>query len=172
MFNQITFPNNTFGLQFPPKEKIYGSFSYSLTKVVTGANTPTLIPLDTIEASNGVRLQNNTQVVAPISGVYRYDYSLQLDKNSGGTHSVDIWIRVNGTDVPRSASQVTLQGQNGEVFPMVSYTLELKANDYVELVFASSDNSVQALAVAQWTTPTNPYNRPAIPSLIVNMFLL
>jgi len=172
MFNQITYPNNTFGIQFPPRQKIYGSFSYSQSKVVDGANVPTVIPLDTIEASNGIRLENNTQVVVPITGTYRYDYSLQLDQNTGGTTPVDIWIRVNGVNVPRSASQVTLQAQQGEVFPMVSYTLELNANDYVECVFASAETTVQALAVAEWTFPINPYTRPAIPSIIVNMFLL
>lgn len=172
MFNQITFPQNSFGIQFPPRPKIYGSFSYSQTKVLDGADTPTVMPLDTVEASNGIRLENNTQVVAPITGTYRYDYSLELDQNTGGTTQVDVWIRVNGLDVPRTASQVTMQGQTNEIFPFVSYTLELHANDYVELVFASAEPSVEAFAVPEWKTPANPYTRPAIPSLIVNMFLL
>jgi hypothetical protein len=162
----------SFGISFPPNPKIYGSFSYNQTKVVDGADTPTVIPLDTVEASNGVRLENNTQVVVPISGTYQYNYSLQLDKDSGGTTAIDIWIRINGTDVPRTASQVTVQGQQGEVFPFVNYILELRANDFVELVFASSDATVKALFVPEWTTPINDYNRPAIPSLIVNMTLL
>lgn len=162
----------SFGISFPPDAIIYGSFSYSQSKALDGANTPTVIPLDTIEASNGVRLENNTQVVAPISGTYKYDYSLQIDKDDGGTDAVDVWIRINGNDVPRTASQVTLQGQAGEVFPFVSYILPLRANDYVELVFASSDATVFALAVPAWTEPANPYTRPAIPSLIVNMNML
>lgn len=176
MFNQITYPHSSFGIQFPPSSntftKIYGSFSYSQTKAVTGANIPTIIPLDTIEASNGVRLENTTQVVAPITGTYKYDYSLQVDQSSGGTSIVEMWIRINGYDVPRTTSQVTLQGQTNEVFPMCSYILELEANDYVELVFVSAESSVVALSVPAWTTPTDAYTRPAVPSLIVNMNLL
>jgi hypothetical protein len=176
MFNQITYPHSSFGIQFPPSSntftKIYGSFSNSQTKTVDGANIPTIIPLDTIEASNGVRLESTTRVVAPITGTYKYDYSLQVDQSTGGTSEVIVWIRINGNDVPRTASLVTLQGQTNEVFPFCSYILPLEANDYVELVFASSTASVVALATAEWTTPTDAYNRPAIPSLIVNMNLL
>jgi hypothetical protein len=170
--NQITYPHSSFGLQFPPRPKVYGSFSNSQTKTVDGANIPTIIPLDTTEASNGVRLESTTRVVAPITGTYRYDYSLQVDQSTGGTSNVIVWIRVNGSDVPRTAGLVTLQGQTNEVFPFCSYILELEANDYVELVFASSTVSVLALATAQWTTPSDAYNRPAIPSLIVNMQLV
>jgi hypothetical protein len=49
---------------------------------------------------------------------------------------------VNGEDVPDSAGEFRLLNNNSEALPFIPYTYELNANDYIEFVFASSDDSV------------------------------
>jgi hypothetical protein len=50
--------------------------------------------------------------------------------------------------------------------------LQLAANDYVEVIFASADASMAVTGFPAWTTPTDPYDRPAIPGIISNIKLL
>lgn len=167
--NTIAYPHNRFGLEFPPDKRIFGSFSYNQTQVVTAANTPTVIPYDTVEAARGVRYQNSSQIVAPIKGVYEFNWSIQLDKSGGGTSACDIWLRKNGVDIPRSGGQVVVEAQQGETLPFVNYFLELEPNDYVEVVFASADNTMAATYFPAWTDPPNNYTRPAIPAIITTI---
>jgi hypothetical protein len=167
--NCITYPNNVFGIQFPPVPKFFGSFSLNQTKTVTAANTPTVIPYDTIEVSRGITYQNTSQVVAPIKGFYEFNWSIQLDKSGGGSSVCEIWLRKNGNDIPRSCSQMVVDSQNGETLPFVNYFLDLEAGDYIEVVFASADATMAASYFPAFTTPIDPYNRPAIPAIITTM---
>lgn len=167
--SSIAFPHNRFGLEFPPDKRIFGSFSLNTTQTVTGANVPTVIPYDTIEIARGVRYENGSQIVVPIKGIYEFNWSIQLDKSGGGSSAVDIWLRKNGADIPRSGGQVVVDGQQGETLPFVNYFLELEPNDYVEVVFASADNTVGATYFPAWTDPPNNYTRPAIPAIITTI---
>jgi hypothetical protein len=85
-----------------------------------------------------------------------------MDNNTGGSHTANIWIAKNGTAVPRSASTITL-ASNAKQLPFVSYTLDLNAGDYLEVIFNATDTNVRALAAVA-AAPV-----PAIPSIIVNL---
>ena len=74
-----------------------------------------------------------------------------------------LWFRKNGVDVTDSASQVRIQGNNAEVFVALNYFFNLKANDYVELMFSVSNLGVQLLA----SGPVAPH--PGIPSVILTV---
>jgi hypothetical protein len=157
---------NSFGISFPPVPKFFGSFSLNASRIVTAANTPTIIPYDTIEASRGITFTNNSRVVAPVKGFYEFNYSIQLDKSGGGNSVCDIWLRKNGQDIPRSAGQVVVAGNNGETLPFVNYFLELDANDYIEVVFASADVT---MAATYFAAKTSPFVCPAIPAIITTI---
>lgn len=141
------------------------------TTTVSGVNTPTAILLDTITYQNGISLDNPGFIV-DYTGLYKFNFSIQLDKSGGGTSEVDFWVKVNGNDVANSASQITIQGNTGETLGTVSLYLSLSANDKVELWFASIDNSVEAKYFPAWATPGDPYDRPAIPAVIANIELI
>ena len=106
------------------------------------------------------------------TGLYEINISIQLDKSGGGIDSCDFWLRVNGNDVADSASQVTIQGNTGECLANVPFFLSLNALDVFEIVIASPDNTMTATAFPAWVTPGDPYDRPAIPSVIMNVKLI
>jgi hypothetical protein len=160
---------NTFGITFPPTPKFFASFSLNTTKTVSAANTPTVIPYDTIEASRGITYTNTSRIVAPVKGYYEFNWSIQLDKSGGGISPCDIWLRKNGQDLPRSGGQVVVVANNGETLPFVNYFLDLEANDYIEVVFASSDSTMAATNFPAWTKPPNTYVRPSIPAIITTI---
>jgi len=157
------------GLQMTPpprefKRARYGSFYDTTTQTATVINTAKAITFNTTDLSNGVFIGSPTsRIIVDSEGIYNFDTSFQLDKTSGGVAEFYFWFRLNGTDVPDSASQIRVQGNNGEIFSSLNYFFDLKANDYVELMFSVSDLSVELLSVVA-TPPV-----PAIPSIILTV---
>jgi hypothetical protein len=151
----------------PPRQferSRYGSFYDTTTQTATTINTATTITFNTTDLSNGVYLGTPTsRVYVDTPGIYNFDTSFQLDKTTGGVAEFYFWFRLNGTDVPNSASQIRIQGNNAEIFSSLNYFFNLNTGDYVELMFSVSDLSVQLLAVAA-AAPV-----PGIPSIILTV---
>ena len=139
------------------------------------ANTPTPITYQFTDVSNGIIVVGplpNSQIQVSKTGLYEFIFSAQLDKTGGGSSPCDIWLRKNGNDIPFSASQYVVAGTNGETVPCLAFFLQLNANDIIEVVFASSDATMSITAFPQLIAPGDPYNRPAVPSIIAQMKLL
>jgi hypothetical protein len=157
------------GLQMAPpprefKRSRYGSVYDTTTQTATVINTAKAITFNTTDLSNGVFIGSPTsRIVVDSEGIYNFDTSFQLDKTSGGTAEFYFWFRLNGVDVPDSASQIRIQGNNAEIFASLNYFFDLKANDYVELMFSVSDLSVEIIAVPA----SAPH--PGIPSIILTV---
>ena len=155
----------------PPYNQVlgYGQFSYNASITVAGANVATPIPYDTTEIAQFCTYSGSTIEVLK-AGVWKFAYSIQLDKSGGGTSHVDIWIKINGTNVPRSTSRTTVVGQNGENFVYCEYILSLNLNDKIQVYFSSPDNTM----LAQYFAPSGvaPNEIPAVPSIITTLFQL
>jgi len=156
------------GLQMTPpprefKRSRYGSFYDTTTQTATTINTAKAITFNTTDLSQGVFLSTTSRVMVDTEGIYDFQISIQLDKTTGGTAEFYIWFRLNGVDVTDSASQIRLQGNNAEVFSSLNYFFDLKAADYVEIMFSVADLSVELLAVAA----SAPH--PGIPSIILTV---
>ena len=151
----------------PPREfKLarYGSFYDTTTQTATVINTATAITFNTTDLSNGVFIGSPTsRIIVDSEGIYNFDTSFQLDKTAGGTAIFDFWFRLNGVDVPDSCSRIRIQGNNAEIFSSLNYFFDLKANDYVELMFSVTDLSVEVTAFAA----SAPH--PGIPSIILTV---
>ena len=146
------------------KRARYGSFYDTTTQTGTTINTAKAITFNTTDLSNGVYIGSPTsRIYVDTPGIYNYDMSFQLDKTSGGTGEFYIWFRLNGVDVPNSASQIRIQGNNHEIFSSLNYFFDLNAGDYVEIMFSVSDLSVEVAAFAA-AAPV-----PAIPSIILTV---
>jgi hypothetical protein len=157
------------GLQMTPpprefKRARYGSFYDTTTQTATVINTAKAITFNTTDLSNGVFIGSPTsRIIVDSEGIYNFDTSFQLDKTSGGTAEFYFWFRLNGTDVPDSASQIRIQGNDAEIFASLNYFFDLKAGDYVEMMFSTTSLSVELLSVVA-TPPV-----PAIPSIILTV---
>jgi len=157
------------GLQMTPpprefKRARYGSFYDTTTQLATVINTATAITFNTTDLSQGVYIGGTTsRIIVDSEGIYNFDTSFQLDKTSGGTAEFYFWFRLNGVDVPDSASHIRIQGNNAEIFSSLNYFFDLKANDYVEMIFSVDDLSVELKAIAA-SAPV-----PSIPSIILTV---
>jgi hypothetical protein len=104
-----------------------------------------------------------SRVYVDTPGIYNFDTSFQLDKTTGGVAEFYFWFRLNGTDVPDSASQIRIQGNDAEIFSSLNYFFDLNAGDYVEMMFSTTSLSVELLSVPA-TAPV-----PGIPSIILTV---
>lgn len=147
----------------PHKRTRYGQFYDTTIQTAAVINTAYPITYNTTDLSYGVRLRTTSEIEIDTEGVYDFQFSVQIDKTAGGTGNFWIWPRLNGVDVPNSASQVQIQGNNAEIFSAANFFFDLKAGDYVQFMWAVSDTSVQL----QYFAAAAPV--PAIPSIIVTV---
>lgn len=142
----------------------YGSFYDTTTQTAALANTAYTMTFNTTDLSAGVTIGSPTsRIYVDRPNVYNIQFSAQLDNTSGGDHLIHIWLRVNGTDVANSASEVRLKGNNAELVAAWNFLYSLNAGDYFELMWAVTDTSVQIKAVAA-AAPI-----PGIPSVILTV---
>ena len=79
--------------------------------------------------------------------------------------TADIWLRINGDDVPLSNTQITFARKDDKHVAAWNFMVDLNANDYVQLMWFSNDATVQIVYEPSSITPV----RPAIPSLILTI---
>jgi len=157
------------GLQMNPpprhfKRSRYGQFLDTTTQTAAAINTAYAITYNTTDVSNGVYLGSpSSRIYVDEEAIYNFIFSIQIDKTAGGVGAFWIWPSVNGTDVPNSASQMRIQGNNAEIFSAACFFLELAAGDYVEFKFAVDDTTVELK-----NFPASAFY-PAIPSIIVTV---
>lgn len=157
------------GLQMlpPPREfkrARYGQFYDTTIQTAAAINTAYAVTFNTTDVSSGVYLGTpSSRVTVDTEGVYNFLFSIQLDKTAGGVGLFWVWPRINGVDVPDSNSQIRIQGNNAEQLVTVGYFFELKANDYVEIMFAVDDTTVQLESF-----PASAFY-PSIPSIILTV---
>ena len=147
----------------------YGAFQDSTNQ--TAANTTTAYPmtLNTTDYSNGVSVVSNSRITVKNYGIYNLQFSAQLVNTDTSIHDIDIWFRKNGTNVPASNSRYSVPnshgGVDGSLIAALNYYIELNANDYVEIMWAT-DNT--AVSIQQLATRTSP-DTPSTPSVIATM---
>jgi len=143
------------------------SFLSRSTQTVA-ANTPLVLYHEVAGASVGNSItQSTTAIVIGEAGVYDVFTSIQFDKSGLGVTPVDFWFRKNGVDIPDSASQIVVAGNNGETLGAVGIYETFAAGDKLEVVIASADNTLAATFFE--STITTPYTRPAVPAIITNL---
>jgi len=104
-----------------------------------------------------------SKVFVNSTGLYNFQFSAQLDKAGGSASAVYIWPRINGINVPNSATKIVIDGPNSEIVPAWNFVLVLQANDYFELAWQSSDTDVIISAGAA------AGNIPGVPSIILTV---
>ena len=148
----------------------YGSFSNNTDQTAPSVGSTAVVVYDTTEESNGVFLSDSSRLNVRNAGIYNVQFSLQLVNQDNAAQYADIWFRVNGTDVPRSASRFDIPARKsasdwGHIVGTVNIFLDMNANDYVEIAGTTSSTLI-ALEhyAADGTIP-----RPAIPAAIVTV---
>jgi hypothetical protein len=142
----------------------HASYFDTTTQANPVANAVNLFTYNSVvsdyEVTRGVP---TSRIYVANTGVYNFQFSAQLDKTGGSASAVYIWPRVNGVNLPDSATKIVIDGPNSEIVAAWNFVLVLKAGDYFELAWQSSDTNVVIPYVAA------SGNIPAIPSIILTV---
>ena len=155
--------------------------SDSTDQVASGNDTPTVINFNTLDSGFGWTLNSPGSATAAYAGVYKITYSIEFINTANAIHYATVWLKVNNNDIPNSATifhiparKSAVAGEEGYVAAYSEITFEIDAGDEIELYWATDlagnpttpTDGVYLYHDVAWTTPTNPYARPAIPSVI------
>lgn len=147
----------------------YGAWSDS-TDQTGSVSAGTVMTFNSQDVADGITLVDGSKFTVPNTGVYNFQFSAQL-KNIGNTQEdVTIWIRVNGTDLANSATQVTVPARKsagiyGYMVAAWNFFFDLTSADYVQLVWVPTSENLTIEALPSSLSPAYP----AIPSIIATM---
>ena len=149
-----------------------GAFQNNASQTISTANTPTVIAFDTTDSAYGFSLASN-KVTIVNAGTYNIQFSLQFANMDTQIHEVTVWLRKNGTDVVGTASKYAVVsshgGVDGYLIAVANFFVDVSANDYIELVCATTSTQVYIEAYA---SSTSPFTRPSIPASVVTFTLV
>lgn len=142
----------------------YGAFQDNTTQTAAAINTAYAITFDTTDFEDGVsRGTTTSHIICRNTGVYDFQFSLQMTKSAASLGYAYVWPRINGTDVPDSATKIAFQGSNSETVAAWNFLLRMNAGDYFELMWAVDDTSIELVHY------TSVSFAPAIPSAILTV---
>lgn len=151
-------------LSFP-----YAAIQRTIDKTFT-VNTATQITFDQNDFLNGCSNDGTDGIHVEYSGIYNYQFSVQLRNTDTQIHSAWIWLRVNNVDVAGTGSKFDVTsshgGTDGFVIAACNFYVELQASDTVEMWAAVSNTAVTFDAAG---ASTSPFVMPAIPSVVATL---
>ena len=147
----------------------YGAFQSLVDQTIASTTTAYAMTLDTTDYTNGVYLSNSSRMNVRNAGIYNLQWSGQFENTDSADHDVYVWLRKNGTNVVASTGLISVPSKHGSIDGHTiggwNFFIELAANDYIELYWASDSTTVSLQFYAAGTSPT----KPSTASLIATM---
>lgn len=141
-----------------------GAFHDETTQTAAAINTPYAMTFNQTDYSQGVYIGTPTsRVYVDRPGLYNFQFSAQFSSTNASSKDVYIWAAINGTDVPQSATRITMKGSGEEFVAAWNFFLRMNTGDYFELKWATTDITVHIEASAATAFS------PAIPSVILTV---
>lgn len=150
--------------------KNFGSFYDTTTQNVT-SGTITAMQLNNSDTfNNGVFVGTDinakpTLFTVSDAGVYNVQFSAQLNRTSGGSSkTITIWLRMNGVDIPNTATHLTLQANAGKLVAAWNFFVQFGSTDSLQIMWSQDDAIELLYQSADLVLP-----HPAVPSVIVTI---
>ena len=143
----------------------YGSFYSNVTQTNPVANTAMAMTFNNTNIANGVSVTSSSRLTVAKAGVYNIQFSAQFTKTDAGTDYMEIWLSKNGTSVPWTNTRLRLVGSNVYELASWNFVETLGANEYVQLMWGSSDLNAQIVAIPS----ANTIMGIDVPSVIVTV---
>jgi hypothetical protein len=148
----------------------HGAFQDSTDQVAANTTTAYAVTFNTTDFSNGVTMASGSRITVADAGIWNLQFSIQFTNTTNSSQDVDVWFRVNGTNVANSNSRFGFAPRKGvgdpfHIIAAMNYFVSLNATNYVEIMWRPTDVGV---TIEQYPAGTSP-TRPAVPSAIVTM---
>jgi len=148
----------------------HGAFQDSTDQVAANTTTAYAVTFNTTDFSNGVTLASGSRLTVVDAGIWNCQFSIQFKNTTNDTQDVDVWFRLNGTNIANSNSRFNLSprkssGDPSHLIAAMNFFASMDSTDYLEIMWRPSDVGV---SIEHYGTSTSP-TRPAVPSAIVTM---
>jgi hypothetical protein len=142
----------------------HASYFDTTTQTNPVANQVNLFRYNSVVSEFGItRGVPTSKIFVSNTGVYNFQFSAQIDKTVAGVDQMWIWPRINGVNVPDSATKVNIQGNAEAEVAAWNFVLVMQAGDYFELAWQSPEDKMIILAEPAAS------NYPGIPSIILTV---
>lgn len=150
-------------------DRAYGAWSDS-TDQTGSISAGTVITMNTVEVADSITLVDNSKITVPEAGIYDLQFSIQFKNTDNAQQDATVWLRVDGVDLPRSATQITVPARKsagvfGYTVMTVPILMDLNANQYVQIVWIPTSTTVIIDSSPASLSPAYP----AIPAIIALM---
>ena len=139
-----------------------GLFYSTSAQTAALVNTGYPVEFENTYIGNGVSIAgvDNTRITVSADGIYNFQVTLLTQHTNSSDATVWTWINKNGTDVTYGGQKTTVKG-NADRSLYWNFSIDLTADQYIEMYWATSDTSLSLHTEAA----TSPH--PGIPSTIV-----
>jgi|LakMenE01Jun11ns_1017448.scaffolds.fasta_scaffold9951273_5 hypothetical protein len=141
----------------------YGSFSNTTNHTLSAINAATLITFDSQPIVDGISLSEGSKILIPKTGVYSFDFSVQISSSNASVKNLWFWPRVNGVDAPGVTMKQSIDISGTTIVASRSGVFSLNINDYLQVYWAA--DSLNVTLEAQAATAF----APATPSVLLSV---
>jgi hypothetical protein len=148
----------------------FGAFS-DITDQTGSTTVPAAIKFGTVEInSSGITMVTDgtdlTRLTFATAGTYMVAPNMQFANSDTADHDVTVWLALNGTNVLRSATRITVPkaADGGNAFFQIIFYVTVTAGQYVQVYWLPENTAV---TLDHTAAVTGPPAIPAIPSAII-----
>ncbi len=147
----------------------YGTFISTRNQIAANINYPYPMvydytaPTGPVAGQSGFHLASNSRIVSEVQGLFNYQFSVQLVSTNASSQNIWIWPRIDGVDVPNSATRITVTGNGQHSVAAWNFVFSMIPGRYFELMWAV-DNTTLII-----DSPPATSFCPSIPSLILTV---
>ena len=137
-----------------------------------GITSENLIEYDAPVLTNGITIENNSEIHVPYPGQYLVTFSLQVTNRGNTVSEFEVWAKNTGVNYPMSNTRFDVPARKSStiwshIVPAISgiFTVNDASAEYLEIAWWSDSTNVYLEHYAAGTSPT----RPEIPSVILTI---
>ena len=157
--------SGTSGISSIPIDGYYGHFFDTTTQTNAGATSANVITFNSVDFSNGVSINNTSEITIINGGTYELSLNAQVSKNDAGDDNIDFWLSKNGVGVTWSKSELTLKNINCQSNNSINWLVQCDPNDYFEIYWSSADTQMILYTSGTQSDP----DRPETPSVSLSV---
>ncbi len=124
----------------------YAMYQDNISQPLGAVNVGQPVKFRTMDFSNGVTVNADTEITIANTGIYNLQFSFQFQNIDVQEHDVTVWLRKNGTDVDGSSGFVAVVashgGGPGHVIASWNYLLDAVGGDFYELMWSATSLDV------------------------------
>ena len=126
---------------------VFGYFGAFQSDVSQYAPNPTLVypmQLSITDQHRGITIDSGSHILFQHSGVYNIEWSGQFVNPGNADVDINVWVRLNGIDVPGSNGIITVPKKggtsSGAIIAAWNYYINILSGQYIELVWNAPSN--------------------------------